>query len=42
METRRIVSFEALVRWQHPEQGLISPYKFMEAAEDTGLIALIL
>jgi EAL domain-containing protein (putative c-di-GMP-specific phosphodiesterase class I) len=41
METRRIVSFEALVRWQHPEQGLISPYKFMEAAEDTGLIALI-
>ncbi len=41
METRRVVSFEALVRWQHPEQGLISPYKFMGAAEDTGLIALI-
>jgi EAL domain-containing protein (putative c-di-GMP-specific phosphodiesterase class I) len=29
------------VRWQHPEQGLISPYTFMEAAEDTGLIAVI-
>jgi diguanylate cyclase (GGDEF)-like protein/PAS domain S-box-containing protein len=41
LETRRVVSFEALVRWQHPEQGLISPYKFMEAAEDTGLIVLI-
>ncbi len=41
METRRIVSFEALVRWQHPEQGLIPPYEFMETAEDTGLIALI-
>jgi diguanylate cyclase (GGDEF)-like protein/PAS domain S-box-containing protein len=41
IENRRVVSFEALVRWQHPEQGLISPYKFMEAAEDTGLIALI-
>jgi diguanylate cyclase (GGDEF)-like protein/PAS domain S-box-containing protein len=41
MESRRIVAFEALVRWQHPEQGLISPYKFMEAAEDTGLMALI-
>jgi len=41
MESRRIVGFEALVRWQHPEQGLISPYKFMEAAEETGLMASI-
>ena len=40
-ETRRIVSFEALVRWHHPEQGLISPYKFMEATEETGLVVLI-
>ncbi|MHB8215309.1 MAG: putative bifunctional diguanylate cyclase/phosphodiesterase [Candidatus Sulfotelmatobacter sp.] len=36
--TKRIVGFEALLRWQHPEQGLISPLKFMEAAEDTGLV----
>jgi diguanylate cyclase (GGDEF)-like protein/PAS domain S-box-containing protein len=38
LETKRIVGFEALLRWQHPEQGLISPFKFIEAAEDTGLL----
>lgn len=36
--TRRIVSFEALLRWQHPTQGLISPYRFIDAAEDTGIL----
>lgn len=41
LHTRRIVSFEALLRWQHPEQGLISPHKFLEAAEDTGLLVAI-
>ena len=41
LEARRIVGFEALVRWQHPEQGVISPYKFIEAAEDMGLLVLI-
>lgn len=41
LETRQIAGFEALVRWQHPTQGLISPEKFMEAAADTGLIASI-
>ena len=34
----RIAGFEALLRWQHPEQGLISPDKFLAAAEDTGLL----
>ena len=34
LATRRIVSFEALLRWDHPSQGLISPYRFIEAAED--------
>jgi diguanylate cyclase (GGDEF)-like protein/PAS domain S-box-containing protein len=34
----QIAGFEALLRWQHPEQGLISPYKFIDAAEDTGLL----
>ena len=41
LDTRRTVSFEALLRWQHPTQGLISPYKFIEAAEDTGILVLI-
>jgi len=39
--TRRIQSFEALLRWQHPTQGLISPYRFIEAAEDTGILVSI-
>jgi diguanylate cyclase (GGDEF)-like protein/PAS domain S-box-containing protein len=38
LETKQIAGLEALLRWQHPEQGLISPYKFMAAAEDTGLL----
>jgi len=41
LETRQIAGFEALARWQHPAHGLISPDKFLEAAEDTGLIASI-
>jgi diguanylate cyclase (GGDEF)-like protein/PAS domain S-box-containing protein len=38
LQTRHITGLEALLRWQHPEQGLISPYQFMAAAEDTGLL----
>jgi diguanylate cyclase (GGDEF)-like protein len=34
----RIRSVEALVRWQHPERGLIGPYEFVHLAEHTGLI----
>lgn len=41
LASRRVVSFEALLRWQHPTQGIISPYRFLEAAEDSGLLVSI-
>ncbi len=37
----RIIGFEALLRWEHPEKGWVSPDKFIPVAEDTGLIAAI-
>jgi len=41
LDTRRIASFEALLRWQHPAQGLISPNRFIEAAENSGILVSI-
>jgi predicted signal transduction protein with EAL and GGDEF domain len=38
LETDKIIGFEALVRWQHPQHGLISPENFIPLAEETGLI----
>ncbi|BFM38709.1 EAL domain-containing protein [Synechocystis sp. LKSZ1] len=38
LNTRTIRGFEALVRWQHPSRGMISPAEFIPIAEDTGLI----
>jgi diguanylate cyclase (GGDEF)-like protein len=38
---RRIRGLEALLRWEHPRQGLIAPGKFIELAEETGIIIAI-
>jgi diguanylate cyclase (GGDEF)-like protein/PAS domain S-box-containing protein len=38
MRNRRVVGFEALVRWRHPIRGLLLPSEFLQAAEQTGMI----
>jgi diguanylate cyclase (GGDEF)-like protein len=38
LETNRVSSCEALLRWRHPERGMISPAEFIPIAEETGLI----
>ena len=41
LETRRPTGFEALVRWQHPQRGLLRPGDFLALAEETGLVIQI-
>ena len=38
LKTGRITGFEALVRWQHPQRGLVLPEEFISVAEETGAI----
>lgn len=40
-ETREIIGAEALLRWRHPEQGLLAPEQFLAIAEDSGAIVPI-
>ncbi len=38
LDKKEVIGLEALVRWEHPEKGIISPYKFIPAAERSRLI----
>ena len=38
LHTKKVKAFEALMRWEHPERGLVPPSEFIQVAEEMGLI----
>ncbi|MGM0844703.1 MAG: putative bifunctional diguanylate cyclase/phosphodiesterase [Bacillota bacterium] len=41
LKDKKVVGFEALLRWNHPEKGMVSPGEFIHIAEETGMIVSI-
>ena len=41
LSSRQLIGAEALIRWQHPQRGLLVPRDFLQAASDTGMIRTI-
>lgn len=41
LKSHQITGFEALIRWEHPDRGLLLPVDFISVAEDTGLVSLL-
>ncbi|MEL6493610.1 MAG: EAL domain-containing protein [Cyanobacteria bacterium J06623_7] len=41
LRTETLYGFEALLRWQHPTKGIVHPHKFLDIAQETGLIGKI-
>jgi diguanylate cyclase (GGDEF)-like protein len=41
LQTHRVIGAEALLRWHHPQLGLLHPHEFMEAAQEAGIISTL-